>query len=598
MLSVSSLAKRLLLRPLMQQKKAVVLIFFAVGGIALSQSVLVVLFGPFIKALFQVVKTPYLTGEDLFSLQMIDFLPFLKTVQIETKLLSYLVPLSMLIAALIRSIAVYFYEKTTSALSFYVVSHYRKELFSQILQMPFVLSSQKSPGTWMSRIMNDVILLQNRFAEIIRSLLQDSIVIFSSLITLFLIHYPTAIFLIALMPFVARKAGKTGKKISHYAFVYQKTLAYLAAHMLDLRKRFAFIRAQQAENFELNIFDQKNEAYVTAIRQSIFVRALFAPIVEFAGFFIFAALIFFSFWQKKTYGFDGVNLFTFLATLGILLRPLKNIGEQYTRFHETKGALEESLSVFSVSESERIISRAASAPQVKDLLITSMKVRPDSHLIFSFENIHIPFASSVAVIGPSGAGKSSLIKALAGLYPVEEFVANRALSDVTTSAAFVSQSPFLFESSIEENLFYPQDVHKNHPLLEQSLTAALIKEEVFALPKKLETYLHPMRMSLSGGQVQRLVIARALLKDFSILLLDEATSAIDGVAEKKLWQSLMALSKKRGFSLLAVTHRLECLEDFDQVYFVKEGQIVLRGSYQEIKDHPLYVNFSQTSSPA
>ena len=143
-------------------------------------------------------------------------------------------------------------------------------------------------------LMNDVLYLQNKFIDILKNFVKDFIVLLTAFFTMFIIHSKTAFVLLLLTPIITFYMGKSGKRIANFSEAFQMELAKLARMILDLRKRFEFIKSQQGERYEATIFDQHNEKYYLSIRKSIFIKSSFAPIVESAGFILFAFIIYLS----------------------------------------------------------------------------------------------------------------------------------------------------------------------------------------------------------------------------------------------------------------------------------------------------------------
>lgn len=587
------LIKSLFLKPLAERKSELVVLVIALLFLGVAQSIFLLAVGPFLKSLLNFGSaTVLVTGAQLLPKNLVDIVPQLGEWQIEKARLVVLVPAVIGLSGLLKNIATYFYQTSSASLSLYVSKGYRDLLFANILRQPYAKITELSSAEWMSRLMNDVLYLQTRFSDILNSFLRDGIVIISAALTLFFIHWPTAVILVVVAPIVASKMGKTGKKITFFAEAFQRELALIANCLLEIRKRFDFMRCQHGEAYEIKAFAEFNERYYRIIRRSILVRSAFAPALEFFGFAFFAVILILT--NSGFFVFTGENILVFFATLGVLLRPLKHMGEQIVRYQETKGSLSKGLSVF-----EKAMSLApghALTPPVSalpshlrwDRLVCGV----DGKSIVQTNGLELHHGAAIAIIGPSGSGKSTLLKTFAGLFSPVEWKANAQWADLVTTTSLVSQEPFLFDGSVRDNLSYGQaDSKISEPALLQTLDLVNMRREVAHFPDGLDSSLDAISSNISGGQRQRLVIARALLRQRPILLLDEATSALDSANENAVMHSLLAGCRKQNVTLLAVTHRLSQLSAFDEVWFVEDGAIVAKGRHEDLIRQERYREF-------
>jgi len=250
------------------------------------------------------------------------------------------------------------------------------------------------------------------------------------------IHWPTGLMLVAIAPVGAIVMGRTGKRISWFAERFQRELSRMAAAILDLRNRFDFIRTQSGEGVEYERFDSLNRAYYDVMRRSILIRSAFAPALELTGFFIFAVVMILVHRNDLGAEFKGETLVQFFAALGLILKPLKEIGEQVSRLAETSGVLRQSLATYaSVRRNADPIRsvREGGEPRVVpgivseitgELLIERLIAGFDGKAEFSAERLPVTPGRTIAIVGPSGSGKSTLIRTIAGLLPPLTWQAN------------------------------------------------------------------------------------------------------------------------------------------------------------------------------
>lgn len=582
------LLSQLIWRPLVAHKSWLLMIVLALVVLALSQAVFLSIVGPFLKLLLGT------QAETIALADMVppSWLPYVQRLGNPVLARSEVVvglPVALFVAGLAHAAATYVYTQYQQITALYVTKNFREQLFIAILRQPFLDIHQRSPGRWMSLIMNDVLYLQIRFSDILASFIKDSVLIVSCLIAIAWIHWPTAILLLIICPLTAWGMGRTGSRISHYASTWQKNLNTMASAILDTRLRLLFIRSQEGERREIEFFRRLNLHYFNTIKRSILMRSAFAPGVELLGFTVFAGLV----WAigQSWFRLDAAQLLQFFAALGLLLRPLRNFGEQLTLYAETRGALYENFAIF-----QRAATVTAPAlmdkPLPDQVRVDLCDVRyPERALHLQYKNMELKAGKSIALIGPSGGGKSSLIKTLAGLIDPADWKAAVPWGQLVTHTSLVSQSPFLFQASIRENLTYGLAQPPGDEVLWQTLTAVNLADDVRGMAQGLDTTIAAVRSNVSGGQLQRLVIARSLLRQKTILLFDEATSALDPGTEEDIITRMQEICHQQGKIYLAITHRLEWLQRFDEIWFVDAGQIVWQGNYSQLHEDPRLKSF-------
>jgi ABC-type multidrug transport system, ATPase and permease components len=182
--------------------------------------------------------------------------------------------------------------------------------------------------------MADVLLLQLRFSDVLNNLIRDSLIIVIALLSLCLIHLPSACVFICIAVVLICGMGRVAQKISRYAASFQEKLSFIIDHIWELRRRLYFISAQSGIDYELSRFASINDTYYQSILKSIMIRVTFAPFMEFIGTILFSLslwLVSVGYLQQTSVSHQ---LFLFLGVLAILVRPLKNVGEQISKYKE------------------------------------------------------------------------------------------------------------------------------------------------------------------------------------------------------------------------------------------------------------------------
>ena len=204
-------------------------------------------------------------------------------------------------------------------------------------------------------------------------------------------------------------------------------------------------------------------------------------------------------------------------------------------------------------------------------------------------SVHIPVGHSAAFVGASGSGKSTLVKLLLGLYVPQN---GQVLLDgkprdsldretIAASLAVVSQTPFVFTGTVRDNItLFDRSISMEE--VERAAREACVYEAIEAHPGGFNAHISPVEASFSGGEIQRIMIARALVHNPSILLMDEATSALDTVVEEEIMRNIRA----KGITTLIVAHRLSTIRDSDEIIVLKSGSIIERGTHEQLMEIP------------
>ena len=589
-----------MIRPALSARADVLVVVSALALLSLTQGMVILLIKGFLTAFFHDTATDFVSLGDIVPAAIVALAGHYGQFQMSRATLAVWLPIGIVLAGSAKAIAGYFYNLNLTKMSLRVAQNYRERIFAGILTLPWISSARRSPGEWMSVIMADAVFIQSRLVDFSTAFVKDAVLIVSCIITLAVIHWPAALILTLIAPLIGWNMGRAGKRIAWFTEAFQRELGVLSGMILGIRERFRFMRAQSGEGFELAQFQKVNTSYLNMMSGSIFLRALIAPGMEFVGFSVFAIFIYG--WTHEWRGFQIAPdvVIQFFVALGLVLRPVRELGEQVARWSETVGGLKRSMMV--IEELGRSSERgatgtlpAASRATPPDFVLERIEVKYEDRPAFRARNLEIRPGKSIAVVGPSGAGKSTMLKVLAGLLSPAEWRSSLSWENVRVATALVSQTPFLFKDTLRQNLLYGINADQARVTTDEMLWAALrvvnLDTHLKSLPHGLESTFNPLETNLSGGQIQRLVIARALLRHKPVLLLDEATSALDGATERDISTRLVETTRESGTILIMVTHRLRWLSLFDEVWFVENGEIVASGPHEDLLRSTRYQKF-------
>ena len=588
-LELAGFLGRFILLPVLRQRRIVLASMLALSVLATSQALALIISKGFLTAFFADPSKPSVGLSELLPIQVLQYFPALTQLQMRRDDVVWMVPTSIFAVGILKASASYVYSFGLANLALKVAQNYRERVFEAILRLPWLKSSGRSPGDWMTVIMSDAMFIQTRLTDFSVAFVKGVVLILSCLITLAFVHLPAALVLVGITPVIALQMGRTGRKIAWYAEAFQRELGALASMLLGIRERFRFMRAQQGEALECKMFAERNRQYLKMMTGSIFVRSIVAPGMEWLGFVLFATFIFG--WSRKLPFFEVPPdlVLQFFIALGLILKPVRELGEQIARLGETIGGLKRSMSVVNavgVDDDLLLASVPSGSDHQGEIRIKRLDVDYGERVAFIGENLKLGPGKTIAIVGPSGSGKSSLLRVLSGLVPPKNWDANVAWIELRALSAMVSQTPFLFKGSLKSNLLYGLEPQADLAAIEHSISSCLsavnLKDTISGMPAGVDSLFNPLDSNLSGGQIQRLVIARALLRNPRIMLLDEATSAIDVASELDITRRLVDDARSRGRCLVSVTHRLQWLSFYDEIWFVEGGRILMKGALEEL----------------
>lgn len=565
--------REIFLPPLLACKKQLLLLFFALLVITMMQALFLLLTGPIMTVLLSASQEKLNLSQ--LSPLAAQLLPELRLPR--TFLLLWL-PVLLAMSGVIKSVCGYLFRYSQNYIALWLAKHLRQELCAAIIAQPYTVFLRRPAAHWMSVIMNDTFLLQVRFSDIMTCFIKNTAQVCICVVMLALIHYPSAVLLVLLAAVLTLVLRNVSQRIVALAEEYQAKLAIISSQVLDIRKRFEFISSQGGVKLEMQHFSQSSHAYYRAIRRSLLIRTGLSPLSEFVGVMIFATVVLLI--NQRLWLLDSapVVIVQFLVALGLVLKPLRNFTDQLSAFQETKGALQSCLKVLAAPR-QQAKNSAATPPLSKNFTIARVVIPCDKDDELVFNALPIKFGTITALIGSSGAGKSSLAKVLAGLLTPAQWQCEHELATVNAQVSYAGQQPFLFDDTLYGNLCYGLNADAD--------TSARIDYylRLFKLEKDMNTRFNPLTPELSGGQVQKLTIIRALLRPATMLVLDEITAAIDMEMERNIIAELRKTARAEHRWVLVITHRQQLLATFDQVWFAQRNQPLLQGKHQELLAH-------------
>ncbi|HUN56148.1 MAG TPA: lipid A export permease/ATP-binding protein MsbA [Smithella sp.] len=498
------------------------------------------------------------------------------------------IPITVIAIFLFKGLANYGQTVIMSSIGLRIITNLRNQLYEQIQKQALSFFTENSTGLLMSRITNDVQFVQTASAEAISALVKDSFMLISLIGVVFYRDWKLALIAMVVFPLTIYPISRFGKKIRKLATSSQITMGTLNSLLQETISGTRIVKAFGMEKYESKRFAAENEKLFKYNLKAISINAMSSPLMDFLGGIGIAAVVFYGGYNVvKGYSTPG-TFFSFIAALLMLYEPIKRL----TNINNTINQ--------GVAGADRIFSIIDRVPDIEDkpdaVELPPVKNNIDiENVTFCYEekpvlkniNLSIKTGEVVAFVGMSGGGKTSLVNLIPRFYDVNQgrvAIDGHDVRDVSQRSlrkqiAIVTQQTILFNDSVRNNIAYG-DIQRTEEDVVNAARAANAHDFIMRLPKGYDSNIGELGTKLSGGEKQRISIARALLKNAPILILDEATSSLDTESEIEVQEALDNLMKGR--TTLVIAHRLSTIRNADRIIALVNGEIVEEGDHETL----------------
>ena len=520
--------------------------------------------------------------------------PIIDDVLIAQNDLTFIV-LAILAVYLIKGLGAYFSSYLMEGLGHRVVMVVRNQLFRHMLDQSAAFFARRAVGQLLSRINNDVGLVQRAVSETIGDLARESLVLVGSVGLLFYYDAKLALLCMTAAPLVVYPLVRFGKKVrtvTRWSQEAQEHMSHVAAEAFAGHR---IVKAFGAEAREAGKFDRVSHTLFRTNLKVTRVLALLPPLMEFLGGFAIAGALWYGSREIARGNLTAGEFTSFLTALLFMYAPIKKLSRVNANLQQAAAASERIFEVLDVHT--EVIERpgAAALPPFTDQI-------EFKDVTFGYEDGHqrstlrgvsftVRAGQMIAIVGRSGAGKTTLVNLLPRFYDVTSGliqIDGRDIRDVTLASlraqiGIVTQETVLFDDTIAGNIAYGMPTATPEQI-EAAARAANAHDFIAAMPEGYRTTIGERGQRLSGGQRQRLAIARALLKNSPLLILDEATSALDSESERLVQQALATLMMNR--TSFVIAHRLTTVRRADSIIVLERGRLVEIGKHDELVARP------------
>lgn len=472
-----------------------------------------------------------------------------------------------------------------------IVQDVRNQMMRHLQFMPLSFFARHPSGTLISRIGSDATLLRSALTDSLTSFLKDS----TSLIVLVVVAFIKDWFL-ASLAFVVFPASvlpimRLSRKMKRFARRGQVSTGTLTTYLQESIQGNRIVKAFGMEEYEIARFKKENSYLLKQSLRVTRIRGIVSPTMELFAAFGIASVV----WYGGSSVIGGTrtpgDFFAFMTAMFLMYQPFKSLTRTYTMLQQGLAGAER---VFEILDEAPAIADKPDARVAKPfgdaIRFENVSFSYHAEPVLKQINLSIRAGEMVALVGMSGAGKSTLADLIPRFYDVGAGritldgvdIRDLTLESLRAQIGIVTQHTFLFDDTVRNNIAYG-DPQRSMDDVVAAAKAANAHEFVSSMAQGYDSRVGEMGMQISGGQRQRLAIARALLKDAPILILDEATSSLDSESERSVQDALDKLMTTR--TTLVIAHRLSTIRNADRIVVLVEGEIAEEGSHEELLAH-------------
>ena len=549
----------------------------------------------FIAAFFSI----FVAGSTSSIAWLLD--PAIKKIFIEKdQTLILIIPLLIIIAFTTKGVSLYLAKTIMIGVGEEVKKILQSDMLKSFIEADTQFIEDKHTGKYISNLTFDVTKITRLLTDALLSVFKDSLTLFGLMFVMFYQNWKLSLIALIMIPLASIMARTLGKRIRKVTTEAQEKSGFLTTYLIEIFKNHKLIKIFQQEKYENNRADK----YIDDLKEKekkigiVLVRS--TPIMETLTGIMIAILIFYSGKLILNNEIGISNFFSFLAAMMLAYQPVRSLATVNLAINQGISAAKRILPI--IDNKKHIVDNKDSSPlklskgNVKFLNVSFKYNNKEGHVLNSI-NLNIEGGRMTSLVGHSGAGKSTILNLIPRFYDRisgdilidGSSIYTATISSLRKNISLVSQDTTLFDDTIKNNIAYANLDAEDKDIIEAA-KLSFSEEFINKLPNKYNTLIGENGVRLSGGEKQRLSIARAMLKKSSIVLLDEATSSLDAETENKIQEAINYLTKNR--TTLVIAHRLSTILNSDKIYVIDNGKVIDEGKHEDlIKNSKIYNNF-------
>ena len=514
--------------------------------------------------------------------------------------LIYIIPLLIIVAFTTKGLSLYFAKSTMINVGESIKKNLQYDMVNTLLVTDTEIIDKKHSGKFISNLTYDVNHITNLLSNALLTLFKDSLTLIGLLLVMFLQNWKLALISIVMIPLASISAKTLGKRINKVTTEAQQKSGYLTTYLVELFKNHKLIKIFQKEEYEKNRADK----YLSNLKeknqkiQTVFIRL--SPIMETLTGIMIAVLIFYSGKLISNNELDINNFFSFLAAMMLAYQPVRALSGLNMTLNQGVSAASRILPII---DQKNVIKESLNAKSIQikksnvEFKNVNFSYNVEEKITLNSINLKFMGGKMTSLVGHSGSGKSTILNLIPRFYDAQsgdiliddQSIYNSTLKSLRNQISMVSQETTLFDDTILNNIKYAKETATDDEIY-HSARLSFCEEFINKLPNKFDTLIGENGVRLSGGEKQRLSIARAMLKKSSIILLDEATSSLDAETEAKIQDALKTLTE--GKTTIVIAHRLSTILNSSNIYVINSGKVIDSGNHDIlIKKSEIYKNF-------
>ena len=509
---------------------------------------------------------------------------------IQKQSLIFIIPGLIILAFAIKGGSLYLAKVIMIGVSEDVRKDIQTDMFASLINADTQVVDNKHSGKFITNLTNDVNMITNLVSTAILNLFKDSLTLIALLFVMVHQNWKLSLIAIIMIPLASIAARTLGKRIGKETTQQMNTAGILISYLIEVFKNHKLIKIFQKETYEKNRADKLINNFKETSRKISIIHVRASPIMEFLTGIMIACLIFISAKLIAKNELEVSNFFSFLAAMMLAYQPVRSLATLNIAVQQgISGArrvlpvIDDKPEISEKKDSKQLIIKKGQVSFVN----VNFKYSTNENQILNSINLNIPGEKMTALVGHSGAGKSTVLNLIPRFYNVNsgdikidgQSIYEASINSLRKNISLVSQDTTLLDDTIKNNISYA-NLDASQKEIEEAAKYSFADEFIKNLPKQYDTLVGENGIRLSGGEKQRLSIARAILKKSPIILLDEATSSLDAETESKIQEAINFLTKGR--TTIVIAHRLSTILNSDKIYVINKGEVIGEGKHDEL----------------